>query len=447
MIRRRSHGSFERSVEPNNHIHRLSRFEDVIVAEQEDAWLLDAMEAFDEELLNPPSENPNIARDKASTPSQEIIEQTKAAWKEQHHISKIPKKSSSMGFGPSFAQLPLRSGSSVQTPPRGHMRTPSNPLWSDLQDTGKSTTTTRSSKHLTLMSEKSQAQRQTRSFHGFSTTEQSSNLGSPTRANQTSQRLQAILGVESSQLVASKSRTDSMPRTPKSKKFVSRLPIRTSSIPPLHQRRESSVYGSGGPTTPPPSAPLPAIPTSESQASLRTASTNPLVLYTPISPAASLGSSVNHWSWRMAPDSPGTQLLNEMKVATDNSRIRRTGDPFIPTKRHIHQKSVSSSALSAIMLDDTAPPKTLPRRGIAEIHDSIAKDQQHPPKVLRDGLPRRTLKSVGSSLAIIKSSSPSPPKPDAQHLDSPATSKSAGSHSSIVDLYMRRSHPNLKANI
>lgn len=447
MIRQRSHGSFERSVEPDTYMHRLSRFEDIAVVEPADPRLLDAMEAFDEDLLNRPGENPNNARDKASTPSQDIIERTKAAWKEQNHVSKIYQKRSFAGSSPPLTQRPLRSISAVKTPPRAHMRTPSNPLWSDIRDTGKSTTTTKSSKHSTLMSEKDQAQRQTRSFHGFSTAEKSSDPGSPTRANQTSQRLQAILGVESSQLSASKNRADSIPRYPQSRKFVSRLPVRTSSIPPLHQRRKSSVYGSGGPTTPPPSAPLPAIPTSESQASLRTACTNPLVVYTPISPAVSLGSSVNHWSWRLDPDSPGSQLLNEMRVATDNSRIRRTGETFIPTKRHIHQRSVSSSALSVIMLDDTAPSKTLPRRGIAEIHDSIAEDQQHSPKVLRDGLPNRTLKSVGSSSARNKSSTASPAKADAHHLDSPATSKSAGSHSSIVDLYMRRSQPNLRTNV
>lgn len=452
MIRQLSHGSFERDVGSDTYFHRLNQINVTTAANEPDPWILDAMEAFDAEFLDPlVADDPNISRDKAATPSQEILEQTKAAWKEQNHSSKILKEPPIKGYSSTFAQRSPRTSGSAQTPPRLRMRTPSNPLWSELQSNGKSTAMNRSSKHSTLMSERNQDQRQTRSFHGFSTANQSGNLESAkAKTVHTSQQLQAILGVESFQLLASNTQTDTSSRSPKGKKFASRLPVRTSSILPLHHRRESSVYGSGGPTTPPPSTPLPAIPSSASQASLRTASTNPLVLYTPTSPAASLGISANHWSWRLAPDSPGSQLLNEMKVATDISRVRCTEDAVIPTKRHVHQRSISSSALSAIMLEEISHPGTIPLRGITREQYVRKQDEQDPAKAIpNDRDVRRTDKaganreSTGPASSLHKSSWPAPPKRAEDHPDSTTTSHSAGSPSSIVDLYMRRSQPNL----
>lgn len=456
MIRQRSQGNLKPSVKADIYFHRLECANVPLDRNDVEPWPLDAMEAFDAEHLSSGiAQNLNDLRDKASTPSQEIVAQTKAAWKDQNFSSRINQKPSDVGFSPVLGPKAPHSDISVRKASDGRGRTPSNPLWSELQCSYKTTPMSRSFEYSSLMSEKKkQDQRQTRSFHGCPTEEQSRNSGSAkSRTNQTSQRLQAILGVENNQFQSSIIRADSLSRSPRSRRFASRLPIRTSSILPLHHRRESSVYGSGGPTTPPPSNPLPAIPTSESQASLQTSSTNPLVLYTPVSPATSLGASANHWSWRLAPDSPGSQLLNEMKVATDMTRVRRAGDSVIPTKRHAYQRSISSSALSATILEETANQKILSREVTAREHSAFKEDNRKPVKGLQDSRdpPGRmkfesNVNSGSFPSALSKSSSLGLPDSDERHPDSTATSHSAGSPSSIVDLYMRRSRPNLAAD-
>ena len=455
MIRQRSQGNLKDSVKDDTYFHQLECVNEPLDRNVVEPWLLDAMEAFDAEHLSSGiPQNLNDLREKATTPSQEIVVQTKAVWNEQNRSSKTNQKPSVIGYSPVFGRKPPHSNIPVRKAADGRRRTPSNPLWSELQGSYKITPMSRSSKYSSFMSEKKQDQRQTRTFHGFSTEEQSRNSGSAkSRTNQTSQRLQAILGVENNTSQISVGRADSFTRSPGSRRFASRLPIRTSSIPPLHHRRESSVYGSGGPTTPPPLDPLPAIPTSESHASLRTSSTNPLVLHTPVSPATSLGTSATHWSWRLAPDSPGSQLLNEMKVATDMTRTRRVGDSVIPTKRHVYQRSISSSALSATILEETGNRKMLSREDTGRKNSAFREDGRKPVKGLQDSRnpPPPTkfesnVKSGGFPSALSKLSSIGLPDAADRHSGSPATSQSAGSPSSIVILYMRRPRPNLAAD-
>lgn len=414
--------------------------------------MLEALESFDAEpVASKGIDEPDHARDKASTPSQEIIQQTKASWKEQTRHSKNFQEPISSSLDASRDSPKSKKDSLVHGKKSYHARTSSHSLWSDLETMGGTNRVPRSTKRSTLMSHKLSEQRQTKTFHGVPSDRQSYGADAKARANGTSQRLQAILGVDSKRGSLQQEVSGKSIRSPTFRKNAPQSPVRASTTLPVHDRRESSVYGLGGPMTPPPTSPLPAIPTSESQISFRTSSTDPLVLYTPISPAATVSTSANHWSWRLqGPDSPGSQLLNDMKNATDISKTRRTGET-LPTKHHVHQRSISSSLSSAAILESTVGAKTVGDRANGASGNGRAvgdADERRRSGNLDVSLSEQApgLVSLGNPVESYETCS-SPALDTVHDLPDPnATSNSAGSPSSIVNLYMSRSQHSLVAN-
>lgn len=385
------------------------------------------------------------ARDKAPTPSQEIIEQTKASWKGQNRDSKNLKQTSSLPLETAFGSRRSKKRGLAHAKSLRDTRMFSRSLWSDLEAMSGTDKTSRSSKQSTMMSQKVSPHRQTKTFSGISSKRESSVANEPPKASRASQRLQAILGVDSQRHSADKRdngrhATSSAPLSTNSSKSRTR----NSSLLPVYDRRESSVYGFGGPMTPPPTSPLPSIPMSESQNTFRTSSTTPLVLYTPVSPAATVVIPASHWSWRPGSDSPGSQLLNDMKNATDISKSRRSRENLLPTKRHVHQRSISSSLASAMLLETTIEEDSVRAHG-TDIGRRSRKEVKETNVVAWPGGPDSSGRSgacQGSDNSPITShqgSSTSAVNAKGSDQDPNATTNSAGSPSSIIDLYMNRS--------
>lgn len=374
----------------------------------------------------------------------------KATWKDQNRTSRDIRQTFSLplDFAHDKRQTQTRGLAHANSLKNTHMS--SRSLWSDLEATSSTDKTSRSSKQSTMLSQKLSPKRPTRTFSGVSSNRQSTSHESKANASGTSQRLQAILGVDGKRLsknriVDEKRLTPSAPLQRNSPKS----PTRTSSLLPVYDRRESSVYGFGGPMTPPPTSPLPSIPVSDSQHTFRTSSTTPLVLYTPVSPAATISTSGNHCSWRLGPESPGSQLLNDMKTATDISRTRRTGENVLPTKRHIHQRSISSSLASGTMLETTVEEDSVrarvadagrrSRKGLDDIDTATWSSARESLRQSETGQ-----FSENSPMTYHEESSPSATNVTSDDQPDPnGTANSAGSPSSIIKLYMSRSQQSI----
>lgn len=448
MIRQRSQADLRpnrQSQPPFVHLSPTKYTRETADSNELKLWVLETLEPLDVGPLEENRESEH-ARDKAPTPSQEIIEQTKASWKEKNRDSTKHKQTFSLPLDIAFDSRHSEKRGLAHAKSLRNTHMSSRSIWSDLEATSGTDKTCRSSKQSTMLSQKLSPQRQTRTFSGISSKKESSVANASSKASGASQRLQAILGVDSKRHSANKGEngrrvTSSAPLKTNSP----RSPTRTSRLLPVYDRRESSVYGFGGPMTPPPTSPLPSIPISESQNTLHTSSTTPLVLYTPVSPAATVNSNANHWSWRLGPDSPGSQMLNDMKNATDISRSRRSGENVLPTKRHVHQRSISSSLASAAMLETTIEEDSV-RAHVADVGRRSRKEVEETYVVASPGGPNPSSKSdtwqdfdnspmtshQGSSTSAINAKG-------SNHQDPNATTNSAGSPSSIIDLYMSRS--------
>lgn len=381
----------------------------------------------------------------------------KAAWNDRYRTSRDLKQTFSLPLDNVHNAHQFQERGFVHARSLKNTRMSSRSLWSDLELASSTDKTSRSSRQSARMSQKPSPTRQTRTFSGISSNRQSSAHDSTTKASGASQRLQAILGVDGKH--DSKNKGSNERRVTSSAPLQKRLPssstrtsratsAATSSLLPVYDRRESSVYGFGGPMTPPPTSPLPSIPVSDSQHTFRTSSTTPLVLCTPVSPAT-VSTSASQWSWRLGPDSPGSQLLNDMKTATDISRTRRTGDNILPTKRHIHQRSISSSLASANMLETTVEEDSVrarvadaarrSRKGIDDI-DAIALSGGG------DLLRQKKTGQLSDRRPVASHQEPSPSATNVsgdEQSDPNATTNSAGSPSSIIKLYMSPSQQSI----
>ncbi|KAJ9120169.1 hypothetical protein QFC22_003068 [Naganishia vaughanmartiniae] len=417
-------------------------------------WLVEALTSFDEESSAREYKGRNQGREKATTPSQKIIRQTKASWTGQ-----APDNSTSdrKTHGVHTDDRPLITRS--QTVHRSaHREVPARlSLWSDslLPEDALNHTV----KQGRVRS--GHPRRQTQTFHEVPTSRYSESKPADTKAYKSSRRLQVITGVPCESKDQQRQRKvkeyrNTFERNNEGNHYQ-RIPAMASSMSPLHNRRESSVYCmAGGPATPPPNSPLPAIPTSSSLTSCRSSSSKASLLYTPVSPIPTLSTSASTWSWRLNADSPGIQLLNEMKNATEV--VGKTHKPdMIPTKRHAQQRSITSSLSSAGLLDEVP---ALSR----QIKTSSAGDARHEkPSTSEESTGRLGRHNGSHTRPTGKSASVAipapPPRPETSQAEvgpkkqqegsqssKSTASNSAGSPSSIVNLYMSRSQQTIAGN-
>lgn len=414
-------------------------------------WLVEALGSFDEEASSARElRGKTQGREKATTPSQEIIRQTKASWTGQSHDhDQSLENSPSNGSYTDHRPLITRSQTLQRGAPR-EVYAPRLSLWSD------SLLSEEACKSSAKRGIAGYPRRQTQTFHEVPLTRRPEPKLSEVQTYRSSRRLQAITGVACESEDQRKGRKvkeyhNLHERNNEGTRYRG-IPARTSSMLPLHGRRESSVYCMvGGPATPPPSSPLPAIPTSSSLTSCRSSTSKASLLYTPISPIPTLSTSASTWSWRLNADSPGSQLLNEMKNATDV--VEKSHKPnVIPTKRHVQQRSITSSLSSAGLLDDV--PKQTRQVGSLQhvqrndVDKSLAAHLHvHNPDTGPTGktacLPISVLEKRP---ALSQEATASQKQQEGSQSSKSTASNSAGSPSSIINLYMSRSQQTIFEN-
>ncbi|KAJ9103906.1 hypothetical protein QFC21_002369 [Naganishia friedmannii] len=420
-------------------------------------WLVEALGSLDEEDASTRDlRGRSQGREKATTPSQEIIRQTKASWTGQTQVNNTPVGNSLLKDHHIESQPLITRSQTVQRTVRKENRAPRLSLWSDnylSDDASKPSIKYKSVRN-------GYPRRQTQTFHEVPTSRYSGSKFSEMQTHRSSRRLQAITGVPCESEYQRKQRKvkeycNIHERNNEGSRYQ-RIPTRTSSMLPLHDRRESSVYFmSGGPTTPPPSSPLPAIPTSDSLTSCRSSTTKASLLYTPVSPIPTLSTSASTWSWRLNTDSPGSQLLNKMKTATDV--VGKTHKPnMIPTKRHVQQQSITSSLSSAGLLDDVprqsrqmkSPPVRASRYGQQSTVDGSKATPLHCYNSDIRPTSKAALTTTFASARLPESSqeaTTSKTQQEGSQSSKSTASDSAGSPSSIVNLYMSRSQQTIAA--
>lgn len=422
-------------------------------SEVSEAWLVEALGSFDGDVTSARElKGKSQGREKATTPSQEIVRQTKASWTGKAPVDISLENSLSEDSHTCHRPLITRS-QTVQRDARQEVRAPHLSLWSD------SFLSNEASKSSVTQGPVRQGypRQQTQTFHEVPTNRYTGSKSGDTHTHRTSRRLQAITGVpcesEDQRKVRKVKECRDTYKQNKESIQCQRFP-RTSSMLPLHDRRESSVYCiAAGPATPPPSSPLPAIPTSSSLTDCRSSASKASLLYTPISPIPTLSTSASTWSWQLTADSPASQLLNEMKNATDV--VGKTHKPnMIPTKRHVQQRSITSSLSSSGLLDDIPEQsrrmKSQPagdtqdiRRNAVDNIVSTRLDNQY-----SDFQPTNK-SAVTATITSAHEPELSPnhvvskKRQEGSQSSKSTVSKSAGSPSSIVNLYMSRSQQTL----